>query len=52
MDTVVCANISIINDEISEGNEDFVLLLESGSDEGITITNSPGFVTIIDDDGM
>ena len=49
---MMCIDISINNDEICEEDEDFQLLLESGSEGGTTITNSPGSVVIIDDDGM
>ena len=47
----ICADIEINDDMICEGNENFGLLLESGTDGGTTILNSPGSVTIIDNDG-
>ena len=46
-----CNDILINNDMICEGPEDFGLVLESGPDGGTNIMNSPGMVTIIDDDG-
>ena len=49
--SVVCNNISINDDEICEGTEDFDLVLASGPDGGSSILNSPGMVFIIDDDG-
>lgn len=48
---MMCRDIEINDDMICEGNEDFELLLESGPDGGTTITNSPGSVFIVDDDG-
>lgn len=49
--TSVCNDFEINDDEICEGNEDFDLLLQSCPEGGTTITNSPGSVNIIDDDG-
>ena len=49
--SVVCNNISINDDDICEETEDFNLVLGSGPDGGSSISNSPGMVFIIDDDG-
>ena len=48
---IICRNITINNDMICEGPEDFNVVLASGPDGGSIITNSPGTVTILDDDG-
>lgn len=46
-----CNNISIVNDNICEGPESFDICLESAPSGGTIIINTPGSVTIIDDDG-
>ena len=48
---VECSNISINNNRLCEEDKFFQLVLESGPDGGTVITNSPGMIVILDDDG-
>lgn len=45
----VCFNVTITDDEILEDDEDFVVMVSNTDDSAVT--NSPAFVTIMDNDG-
>ena len=49
--TKVCIEIGIIEDEALEGNQTFVVILDS-SDSGVLLGNSITTVIILDNDGI
>ena len=48
---IQCVNISIENDEILEGMEDFEVILDSGDEERVNLSPESAVVNIMDDDG-
>ena len=51
LDRILCANITILDDEILENNETFTVQLSSNDPDAI-VAVPQSTVTIIDDDGM
>jgi hypothetical protein len=47
----ICVDIDINNDMVCEGDESFEFILTPCPEGGVDIVNSPGTITIIDDDG-
>ena len=47
----VCIKIGIVDDEALEGNQTFVVILDS-SDSGVLLGNSNTTVIILDNDGI